>query len=217
MTSARPSPASTSLSNTDRLVLLRTFGPDGRETRCSCCAGVRCVERERLRTRLGHRRFARLGRALGHPDVRVTVHGWDLQNPARDFRLLGVVRDGSAFVVRGRSGLKRFAAGQFAVTEHSDIALARALVDALPTAAAGGQFSAHPLDDSPQAQRFLDTDRRRVGYFDITAAQTDSRVRLGWQDLADDGRYLIGAGSPAVAVSVDRELLVRTLRIAVSS
>ncbi|NUS45873.1 MAG: hypothetical protein HOQ24_19545 [Mycobacteriaceae bacterium] len=174
--------------------------------------------RSRLRERLGGR-FDRLFSALNRPDQRIMVNGWDLRqpdDPQGRIRTLGVFRGEVAYLLRQLPGRSIAHSGDIVVTEHSSLALARAVVHSLPEVDAGPHVRML-LDSGPEAREFLDTPARRVGTIEFSVRRrigsglTSVACTLGWRDLADSGRYVLVNGRPPTATSVDRELLTRVL------
>ncbi|MGV9482516.1 hypothetical protein [Gordonia aichiensis] len=118
---------------------------------------------------------------------------------------------------------------------HSALSLGDIIADHLPEAEAGrgqdirldepgdDQFDRsygrslvqHYDDDAAvQTQTFQQARLDRDGFIDIEQGWSRFgprgilRLRLGWRDLTDDGRYVIVPGTPPVAVGADRRRVV---------
>ena len=161
--------------------------------------------------------------------------GEKLIDPAYSVRMLAVSKGELGYLVRQRPGETLYHAEGFVVTRHSALSLGEVIADHLPEAEAGrgrdirldepgdDQFDRtygrslvqHYDDDSAvQTQTFQQAPLDRDGFIDIEQGWSRFgprgilRLRLGWRDLTDDGRYVIVPGTPPVAVGADRRRVV---------
>ncbi|MBU3067730.1 ESX secretion-associated protein EspG [Nocardia sp. NEAU-G5] len=192
---------------------------------------------DRLRT-LNDLELRSIVDALGGPDIRIEVQGYDgqdMEDPEGCIRVLGARRAGLAAVVVQRPGETIWHSGGYDLAECEVPELAAVVVAALPEMPAGelGEVvvpgaSAEDVDyeyglspvyigDDSAAQRYRAFTRAgfdTVGRLDIVQARSKfgvrgtTRHRLEWRDRRGDGRYAILPGDPAIAKPVDARGLV---------
>ncbi|MBB5912853.1 hypothetical protein BJY24_001720 [Nocardia transvalensis] len=186
-------------------------------------------------------------RAITEPDLWIAVTGWDpsdWDNPEHVVRLVGVRRGDRGYLITQLPGRTYWHAGGFTVAECHAVALADAVVGAMPENEAGrlpditlpGESAAgldfdygrstvrDSFDDSigDRAQRFLDTPTPYSGTIDVHQGASRFgprgrvRYRLEWRDLVDDGRYVIDDRIPPVARAVDRAHLINAINTKVA-
>ncbi|NUS42455.1 MAG: hypothetical protein HOQ24_01980 [Mycobacteriaceae bacterium] len=189
--------------------------------------GIRPYLGERVRMELRQEMgdsLDRLSAALWLPDVRVAVNGWDIQDPidpAGRLRALGVRRGPWSFLLRQLPGRTVHHSGPVEIVEQSELALARTVVETMPKVPTGTMGPvwmdrSRPLQWA-RAQRFLDAPRKRVGTIQVTTGKDSVTHTLSWQDLVDDGRYVVAPATPAVASGLSAEALTRTLHDTLSA
>ncbi|NUS44190.1 MAG: hypothetical protein HOQ24_10945 [Mycobacteriaceae bacterium] len=167
-----------------------------------------------VRMRLGAS-FEQFVRALHLPEVRVVVNAWDLtkpEDPRGRVRVLGVRAHGHSYVVRQLPGNTPAHTGYFVMTEHSDLALAKAVVKTLPSVPAGS-IGRTVLTSGAQATRILTSPKHRVGTIEIYVGNGPSQCGtiVSWCDVVDDGRYLLASGDTPQGYGIDPELMIRML------
>ena len=161
--------------------------------------------------------------------------GEKLTDPAHSVRMLAVRKGEVGYLVRQLPGETLFHASGFVVTRHTALTLGDVIADQLPAAEAGrgqeirldepgddqfdhsyGRSLVQHYDDEAavQTQSFHQAGLDRDGFIDIEQGWSRFgprgilRLRLGWRDLTDDGRYVIVPGTPPVAVGADRRRVV---------
>ncbi len=169
--------------------------------------------------------------------VRVLGYGGGekLTDPTCSVRMLAARKGEVGYLVRQLPGETLYHAAGFVVTRHGALTLGDVIADHLPAAEAGrGQeirldeadddqldrsygrsLVQHYDDDSAvQTQTFQQARLDRDGFIDVEQGWSRFgprgivRLRLGWRDLTDDGRYVIVPGTPPVAVGADRRRVV---------
>lgn len=161
--------------------------------------------------------------------------GERLTDPSCSVRMLAVRKGEIGYLVRQRPGRTLYHAEGFDVTKHSALSLADVVADQLPHAEAGrgqeirldeptGEQFDHMYGRSPvqhydddaatRTLTFQQAPRDRDGFIDVEQGWSRFgprgilRLRLGWRDLTDDGRYLVAPGTPPVAIGADRRRVV---------
>lgn len=84
--------------------------------------------------------FASVLEAVAHPDIRIIVNGWDVQEPERAdgrIRMIAARRGDKGYLVTQVPGETVFHSGGFTIVECDPIRLADAVVAALPTTVPG--------------------------------------------------------------------------------
>ncbi|UGT53478.1 ESX secretion-associated protein EspG [Nocardia asteroides] len=161
--------------------------------------------------------------------------GERLTDPTLSVRMLAVRKGDVGYLVRQRPGRTLYHADGFVVTRHDALSLGDVVAGQLPAAEPGrsreitldeptdDQFDRsygrslvqHYDDDAAvQTQTFQQARLDRDGFIDVEQGWSRFgprgivRLRLGWRDLTDDGRYVIVPGTPPVAVGADRKRVV---------
>lgn len=161
--------------------------------------------------------------------------GARLTDPAWSVRMLAVRKGEVGYLVKQRPGRTLYHADGFEITRHGALTLGDVIADQLPAAPAGrgqeirldeptdeeldhsyGRSLVQHYDDDAAVQTltFQRAALDRDGFIDIEQGWSRFgprgvvRLRLGWRDLTDDGRYVLVPGSPRVAVGADRRRLV---------
>lgn len=192
---------------------------------------------DRLRT-LNDPELWQIVDALGQPDIRIEVQGYDgqdMEDPNGCIRILGARRASLAAVVVQYPGETIWHSSGYALTECDVPELAAAVVAALPDAPPGelgevvvagapdagidyeyGHSPVYIGDDSGahRYRAFVHAGFDTVGTVDIVQARSKfgargtTRHRLEWRDRRNDGRYAILPGDPAIATPADARGLV---------
>ncbi|MFX0580588.1 ESX secretion-associated protein EspG [Nocardia nepalensis] len=198
--------------------------------------------RQRLRSELDESKWDVL-RMLSSCDIRLEVAGWDArdpENPQGCVRLLAARRGGQAVLVTQLPGETVRHSGGYVFTECEAVALADAVVDALPKSDPGGraQVVLAGLDDEDdtdysygrseifdsfedeaghRAKAFLDEPVSMIGLINVIQGHSRfgprgiTRHQLAWRDLVDDGRYVIDDQNPPVAIGVDAKRMTTVI------
>ncbi|WP_306356506.1 MULTISPECIES: ESX secretion-associated protein EspG [unclassified Nocardia] len=207
-------------------------------------------QRERYETSLRVRdevdaALVRVFESLAHPDIRVAVQSWDAQAPERAdgwIRLLAGRRGDRGCLVAQLPGETPRHSGGFTIIECHALALADAVVAALPEAKPGGRgdiplsaavenhdhsFGVSPVaapgDDAEEHVRaFLRARHDRIGIIEISQGESKfgprgiNAHRIEFRDLSDDGRYVIGHSAPWTAMTSDAARLKAIINIRVA-
>ncbi|WP_216911455.1 ESX secretion-associated protein EspG [Nocardia noduli] len=187
--------------------------------------------------------------ALVHPDLRIVASGADGREPrapAGLVRIHAVRRADRGFVICQLPGETFYHGTSFTVLECDAVALADAVVRAIPEAVPGrladitlsarpeaeeldysfGRSAVHDTFDgsvAERAARFLDVPLKSRGTLEIEQGRSlfgprgMTRHRLEWRDLEDDGRYLVDDQHPPLAVAADRARLISMINIRVAA
>ncbi|MFE3542335.1 ESX secretion-associated protein EspG [Nocardia sp. NPDC059177] len=158
-----------------------------------------------------------------------------IDDPARSVRMLAVRKGEVGYLVRQRPGRTIYHADGFEVTRHGALTLGDVIADQLPQVPAGrgqeirldepghdqldhnyGRSLVQHYDDDAavRTMTFQQAPVDRGGFIDIEQGWSRFgprgvvRLRLGWRDLTDDGRYVVVPGTPPVAVGADRRRVV---------
>ncbi|MEG8180157.1 ESX secretion-associated protein EspG [Nocardia terpenica] len=176
---------------------------------------------------------------LLHPDIKIVVDGWDgadADDPKRCVRQYAARKGDRGYVVTQLPGETIWHSGGFVITETEAIALADAVVAALPEAEPGRQSGivladadggdeldysygrsavADSFEESApgRAARFLRAPAVTIGT--IAVVQGWSRFgprgivrrEIGWRDIEEDGRYAIAPDTSSAVVGVTTDRL----------
>lgn len=161
--------------------------------------------------------------------------GERLTDPAFSVRMLAVRKGEVGYLVRQRPGRTLYHADGFVITRHDALTLGDVVADQMPQAEAGrgqeirldepasdqldhsyGRSLVQHYDDDAAVRTltFQQAPLDRDGFIDIEQGWSRFgprgvvRLRLGWRDLTDDGRYVVVPGTPRVAVGADRKRVV---------
>lgn len=187
--------------------------------------------------------------AIVHPDLLIATNGWDARTPRQPdtlVRLLAVRRGDRGYLVTQLPGETYCHAGGFTVAECDAVALAAAVVEALPKTDPGrlAEITLHASDRDDEldysfgrsavhdsfadsiaerAELFLTAPTHSRGTIDVVQGRSRFgprgviKYRLDWRDLADDGRYAIDDRNPPVAVPVDGKRLISMINVKVAA
>ncbi|WP_405489172.1 ESX secretion-associated protein EspG [Nocardia sp. NBC_00511] len=187
--------------------------------------------------------FDLLSNAMVEPDVRITVNGFDGRDRQRAdgrVRMMGLRRGTYGYLIQQTPGETYLHSGGFTVTECDPIALADAIVSALPEAEPGSrgdvvlpdsagpqnndvEYSRSIVDDisvdsmDRRALSFLNAPMAYMGTIEIVQGYSKFGPRgittrqLDWRDVQDDGRYVIGGEPPYVATPADAKRMVAAI------
>ncbi|MCP9620507.1 ESX secretion-associated protein EspG [Nocardia otitidiscaviarum] len=172
-------------------------------------------------------------RMVARPEIRIAVRAADARipkDPASSIRLLGILGNGQAYLLRQLPGETVDHSAGFTITACDPAGLADAVVAALPEAPPGRRprlvldVLSDGLDYSHEryralemyedteleiARRFVATAPSRVGWVEVAQGVSGfgPRGRVSrlprWRELPGDGRYVIVPGPPTVARSAD--------------
>ncbi|MFE5479008.1 MULTISPECIES: ESX secretion-associated protein EspG [unclassified Nocardia] len=161
--------------------------------------------------------------------------GERLTDPAFSVRMLAARKGDVGYLVRQRPGRTLYHAEGFVITRHDALSLGDVVAGHLPPAEAGrgqeirldepaddqldhsyGRSLVQHYDDDAAVRTltFQQAPLDRDGFIDIEQGWSRFgprgivRLRLGWRDLTDDGRYVLVPGTPRVAVGADRRRVV---------
>ncbi|MFI7666833.1 ESX secretion-associated protein EspG [Nocardia sp. NPDC049526] len=166
--------------------------------------------------------------------------GSDFDDADSQIRLLAVRREGYGYLLKQLPGETAWHSGGYTISECGPLELADLLIAELPEATPGklpdvvlaprdrnpdldysyGQsLVADTFDDTVDrlADQFLRTPATGEGIIEVEQGLSRfgprgvARSRLGWRDLADDGRYAITTATPPVAVPADTKRLAALL------
>ena len=167
--------------------------------------------------------------------------------PEGSIRIYAARRGDQGYVVRQLPGKTIWHSSGFVITECTAIELAAAVVRELPEQPAGRYSNINLPQDNSEAETDPDafamydfveddgdsSDRlaeylltapvRRIGQIDISQGSSRfgprgiTRRRLGWRDLADDGRYTIVGDSPAVAHGTDAARMINMINTEIAA
>ncbi|MBF6247189.1 ESX secretion-associated protein EspG [Nocardia elegans] len=186
--------------------------------------------------------------ALVRPDLRIIASGRDGREPRKPaglVRIHAVRRGDRGFVVNQLPGETFYHGTSFTVSECDAVALAEAVVRAMPDATPGrladvtlaaradteefdysyGRSAVQDsFDDSvaERAARFLAEPVQHQGSIEVIQGRSlfgprgITRHRLEWRDLLDDGRYVVDDQHPPLAVAADRKRLISMINIRVA-
>ncbi|WP_225729913.1 MULTISPECIES: ESX secretion-associated protein EspG [unclassified Nocardia] len=164
---------------------------------------------------------------LGNPDVFVSVRGWcdhDMNNPTKRIRICAVRSGVRGYLITQLPGESIWYSGGYTIAECDPNGLAAAVVAALPEVEAGrrGNIPVYAAASSDEyraliyeneivegmrrSREFLGAPATLIGEIIIRQGRSMYGPRgiierlLRWRDLPGDGRYVIGADDPPVAI-----------------